>query len=306
MLLKIHNSYLYYIDKYDLINDYYQNIIDLIKKILYNNKQIEINIIFGSTNLGFNNNNKIIRINLNCEHTLVKQGGRSSANSQIGVIKDVNNNNYLVRIDRYSELINSDIVIDYSIPNICNVGMSNLFEEFTKKHIYIYSSIYESYFIKENRNITTLTTFINTNEPRRRALLEKITQNNMPHTNVNNCFDKNDLKNLYKNTKIIINIHQTNHHDTFEELRVLPALQCGVIVVCENSPLSELIPYNDYIIWSSYDKILDKVNEVIENYDYYYNLVFVEKKKISIDFDSLNGINYDILQNKIVNNTKHM
>jgi len=302
MLLKIHNSYLYYIDKYNLINDYYQNIIELIKKILYNNKQLEINIIFGNTNGRFNNNNKTIRINLNWEHTLVKQGGRSSANSQIGVIKDVNNNNYLVRIYRYSELINSDIIIDYSVPNICNVGMSNLFKEFSKKHIYIYSSIYESYFIKENRNITTLTTFVSINEPRRRALLEKIKQNNMPHTNVNNCFDKNDLKNLYKNTKIIINIHQTNHHDTFEELRVLPALQCGVIVVCENSPLSELIPYNDYIIWSSYDKILDKVNEVIENYDYYHNLVFVEKKKISIDFDSLNSINYDILQNKIVNN----
>ena len=306
MLLKIHNSYLYYIDKCDLINDYYQNIIDLIKKILYNNKQIEINIIFGSTNVDFNNNNKIIRINLNWEHTLVKQGGRSSANSQIGVIKDINNNNYLVRIDRYSELMGSDIIIDYSIPNICNVGMSNLFEEFSKKHIYIYSSIYESYFIKENRNITTLTTFINTNEPRRRALLENIKEKNIPHNNVNNCFVKNDLKNLYKNTKIIINIHQTNHHDTFEELRVLPALQCGVIVVCENSPLSELIAYNDYIIWSTYDKILDKVNEVIENYDYYHNLIFVNKKKISLDFESLNAINYDILQNKIINNyTKH-
>ena len=79
-------------------------------------------------------------------------------------------------------------------------------------------------------------------------LLNQIKQKGITYINVNNCFEKDKLQTLYKNTKILINIHQTDHHHTFEELRVLPALQCGVLVICEHSPLSNLIPGNDYII----------------------------------------------------------
>ena len=107
-----------------------------------------------------------------------------------------------------------------------------------------------------------------------------LTKNGFQFLNVNNCFIKNDLQNLYKNTKILINIHQTEHHHTFEELRVLPALQCGVIVISENSPLSELVPYNDYIIWTSYDKILEKTIEIINNYDYFHDLIWKIKTSI--------------------------
>ena len=301
MIFNIHNSFLYYKDNYNIINDYYQNSVNIIKNILINNKDISINIIFGNENHKFNNNNKMIRINLNYEHTLVKQGGRDTNNAPLGKVMD-NNVNYLVRIDRYNELNNADIIIDYSMPNIYNVKTSKLFDTFSQKHIYIYSSIYESYFITENRNLVTLTTFININEPRRLSLLNQIKQKSITHINVNNCFEKDKLQSLYKNTKILINIHQTDHHHTFEELRVLPALQCGVLVICENSPLSNLIPYNDYIIWTSYNTILDKVNEVINNYDYYFNLIFKNEKnkeKNKINLDELNTINYNILNNEI-------
>lgn len=101
--------------------------------------------------------------------------------------------------------------------------------------------------ILKYRKNDILTTFINVNEPRRLNLLNKIRENKMSHNNINNCFEKENLKELYKNTKIIINIHQTEHHHTMEELRVLPALLCGAIVICEKSPLTHMIPYNDYI-----------------------------------------------------------
>jgi len=299
MFFNIGNSCLYCLDNYNIINDYYQYIVELIKKFLINNKELEINIILCNENYLFNNNNKILRIGINYEHTLVKKGGRDSNNSPIGNVKDNDNNYYLVRIDRYNKLIDNDIIIDYSMPNIHNVVSSLLFNEFSKKHIYIASSIYDSYILKENRNITTLTTFINTNEQRRKKLLDKIQDEKIEHINVNNCFNKDDLCKLYKNTKIIINIHQTDHHHTFEELRVLPALQCGVIVICENSPLNNLIPYNDFIIWSNYDEILDKVKDVINNYEYYHNLIFNSSKK---SLDELNNSNYNTINNAIKNN----
>ena len=298
-MLFIHKNICFYYDPLPYyVGVYYQMIIETIQKFIYNNEDISINITLCNNYYNFNNNNKTIKININFEHTIVKNGGRDVPNNTpYGNIKDDNNNNYLVRIDKYNKLNNSDIIIDYSIPNIKNCEFINAF---LNRHIYIASSIYELNFIKENRNILTLTTFINTNEPYRSKLLTDIHSKNIPHVNVNNCFEKNDLQNLYKNTKILINIHQTPHHHTFEELRVLPALELGVIVICEKSPLVELIPYHDYIIWSSYENILDKTIEVLNNYDYYHNLIFSNNKINTLS--NLKNINYNILSDSILSN----
>jgi hypothetical protein len=228
---------------------------------------------------------------------LVKQGGRGSHSFPTGSILDNEGKPYLVRVDRYHELSKADIVIDYSIPNIHHVLVSGLFSDIVKKHIYISCSLYEPYFIKENRNIPFLTTFINTNEPRRRLLLDGIQNKKMAHTNVSNCFDRMGIETLYKNTKILINIHQTDHHHTVEELRILPAIQCGTIVISEISPLSELVPYHPFVIWTSYDNILDKATEVLENYDEYHKAIFTENTKDCISLSKTND--YINLHNKL-------
>lgn len=298
MLLQINQSFFYYKDNMGLIDIYYQMIVNNIKKILENNPEICVNITLCDNTYNFNNSNKIIKININYEHTLVKNGGRSvPENTPFGIVNDDYKNKYLVRIDRYDELNNSDIIIDYSIPNIYNVSSCNLFRSFSKKHFYISSSIYDLYFIKENRNINILTTFINTSEPRRATLLNKINSLKISHINISNCFEKNNLQELYKNTKIIINIHQTEHHHTFEELRVLPALECGVIVICENSPLYKLVPYYDYIIWTNYDNIIEKTLEIMNNYDYYYDLIFSKEKINKLSY--FNDVNYNVLKKVI-------
>jgi hypothetical protein len=287
MLYKINDSILIYRENLD---DYYQYIVELIKKVIEKKKII---ITLGEENS--ENYENSIKIKINYEHTLVKEGGRSVPDhTPFGDIK-YGNKNYLVRIDRYGHLDDSNIIIDYSCPNIKNVKSCPIYESFSKKHIYISPSLYNVYFLKENRNITTLTTFINTCEPRRCKLLQNLTN----HINVNNCFETLSMINLLKNTKIIINIHQTPHHDTFEELRVLPALECGVIVISENSPLSELIPYNDLIIWSDYDTIIEKLKEVIENYDIYHDKIFTEENINKLN--NLKKINYDVLEKAILN-----
>ena len=279
ILFNIHDSCLWYKEDCGIINDYYQYIVGLIKMFMIQNPEMRVNILFFNDQYDFGNNNRTIRIQINYEHILVKQGGRSSYSSPTGSILDSEGKPYLVRMDRYNELSNADIIIDYSLPNIHHVLVSGLFSDIVKKHIYVSCSIYEPYFIKDNRNISFLTTFINTNEPRRRRLLDMIQEKKMDHTNVHNCFDKLGIETLYKNTKILINIHQTDHHHTVEELRILPAIQCGVIVISEISPLSELVPYHPYVIWTSYDNILDKANEVLENYDEYHKAIFTENTK---------------------------
>jgi hypothetical protein len=300
MLFNAHNSYLYYDNYHEhYIHDYVLYIRDLIQRILTDNLDIHVNIIFARSHYNFDNNNPTLNIVVNYEHTLVKVGGRDSNGAKQGMIPSDANTNYLVRLVNMYMLNPSHIIIDYSIPNIVNVATSNMFPEITKKHIYISPSLYnnEVYNNKENRNINTLTTFINMNE-RREHLINELSRANIGHTNVNNCFEKESLYNLYKNTKIVINIHQTDHHHTFEELRVLPALQAGCVVVAELSPLSHLIPYHDYIIWVPFINIVEKVEDILKNYDFYYDSIYNSPKLLKLDmFDS---INYDTLRSKII------
>jgi hypothetical protein len=301
ILENINNSNLYYDDNsLHYIRDYYQYVITIIKNILLNNN-LEINIIVGNYNYSFNNNYRNIIININYEHTLVKQGGRDTQNSQIGKIKVIDSDTdfYLVRIIDYNVLINSNIVIDYSIPNIKNVNELDLYNNLSGKYIYIAPLLYPFYKEINNRTINCLTTFINTEEPRRKKLLIDISDNNINHININNCFDKNNLEELYKKTKIMINIHQTDHHCTFEELRVLPALLNGIIVICEDSPLKENILYNDFVIWTRYDNIINTIKEVENNYNIYYDKIFNNLEIVNI-IELINKNNYNYLETNIL------
>ena len=135
-------------------------------------------------------------------------------------------------------------------------------------------------------------------EPRRKKLLYSLMTSRVPCTNINNCFTKQRVKDLYRNTKILINIHQTDHHHTFEELRVLPALLNGTLVISEISPLSELVPYTKCVIWTTYDKMVSTVKDVLARYDEVHKQIFesVDNRQI---LESLNETNYETLKAKI-------
>lgn len=286
MIYKTNGAVLCYKENMGCVNDYYQSIVKMLKKIVETHK-MSITIDEYCKNS--------IKISCNYEHTLVKPGGRSVPyGTPFGAIKD-GNGPYFVRIDKYQDVSKADIIIDYSIPNIINVKSCPLYNSFSKKHIYISPSIYEPYFSRENRNIATLTTFINTNEPRRNKLLNTL----IDHRNVNNCFDKDSMLNLLKNTKILINIHQTPHHHTFEELRVLPALECGVIVISEKSTLSELVPYHDLIIWTDYAGIPEKTKEIMEKYEEYHTRIFTAEAMHRLNH--FKKINYAVLEKAVLN-----
>ena len=92
-----------------------------------------------------------IKIGINYEHTLVKEGGRSvPKGTPFGNIKYNENENYLVRIDKLKHLNSCDIIIDYSNPNIANVKESGLFSDFSNKHIYVAPFLYKNLYINTN------------------------------------------------------------------------------------------------------------------------------------------------------------
>ena len=299
MIITVNKSQIYYDENYIFyVKEYYIYILNLLKIIL-NNKNININIILGDYDVNFINDNQTMKIGINYEHTLVKKGGRDSDGFPVGKIKYSDGEYYHVRVLNNNFLNNCDIVIDYSMPNIINIAESELFKKISENIVYISPFLYEYNLKNNDRKINLLTTFINCEEPRRKMLLEKMFENDLEVKNVNNCFENDKLYDLFSNTKILINIHQTEHHHTFEECRVLPALLSGVIVISEESPLKEKIPYNEYIIWSSYENLISTIKNVIINYNTYYNNIF-NNEKINIILNNLKNNNYEMLSNKII------
>jgi len=301
MLKQINKSTIYYNDmSASCVNDYYMYIISIIAQILTNH-DIQCDVLLDCEVDGQKLHNKIIHIGINYEHTLVKYGGRTTNGACFGKIKvDCCDEYYLVRIDKYDELNKKDIVIDYSNMNIINVKESQMYDKFGEKMIYVSPLLYDVCFDKNNKNIELLTTFININEPRRYKLINELQKNNIKHININNCFDKASIISLYKNTKVMINIHQTYEHHTLEELRVLPALMNGIIVICENSPLKNSVPYSEFVLWSSYEDIIETYIFVQNNYDELYNKIF-ENGKLSEIFNDIAINNYKSMEYAITN-----
>jgi len=270
--------------KYDN-NTCISNYLDYVKNV-FNQISFKKDIIISSSDFSFKKYHDKINCWINLEHILVKPNGRSSdPNCEI-------NNGYLIRIDNYDKYNSNDYIIEYSIPNIIHVNKSKNYN-LHNKQIYIPPMIYEFKPYNMNRNIDILTTFLDLNQERRKVFLNKVIDLNLPVKNINTFFDLESNYNLLQSTKILINIHQTDHHHTFEELRCLPALLNGVIIISEDCPYKEYIPYHKYIIWSSYDNIINVVSDVYNNYDKYYNEIFIN----SLIKDELTKIKKDTTNN---------
>jgi hypothetical protein len=184
---------------------------------------------------------------------------------------------YLVRIEQPNQFVSCSYYIEYSQPNIQNIKSLSLLNQFNSKIIYVPPILCCYSPESDNRNeYDVLTSFyiLNPDGRPRRKILHDILLSEIPkYHNIPKVFGDELYEKFYKKSKILVNIHQTDHHHTFEELRVLPALLNGLIVVAEDSPLKESIPYHEYIIWSKYEDIVSKTKEVLDNYEEFYDRI---------------------------------
>jgi len=270
----INKTNLVYIDDYGTyLNEYYHYIIKCFKSAL-NGLNIEKNILIGNFN---KTTNQDLKVDANVEHTLVKQGGRSAYDAPTGKIP-YDNNFYLCRVNNLAYLNTLDIIVEYSMPNVKNIRTSGYYPYLLNKLVYISPIIFDINDFKISERNKTVTMFISTEEHRRKIFLENISEKNIDCVNYQNIYTKEDLMNFYSDVKIMVNIHQTPHHDTFEELRVLGALINGIIIISEDVPLKEEIPYFEYIIWCTYDTVYDTIKDVQQNYESYWAKIFSDGK----------------------------
>jgi len=295
IIKKVNKGVIYYNNDESIhIKDYYNYCVNLLINWLTDNDK-EINIIFGDYKVDFNNNFETIKIDIQIEHTLVKSGGRSVNDKIYGTTKTDNGEVYLVRIDKFNYYNSLDYIFEYSYPNTHNIKSSGYFNEFSDKIINITPSMYSPNFDKTNK-IDSITLFSSNSSQRRDDITKELKEKNINCINIDNCFSSDDLINQYNKTKIMLNVHQTEHHHTFEELRVLPALSNGVIIISENVPLKELIPYSNHVVWCEYSELSNTLKYVQENYEEFYEKLFNnELKELLLTLKETNNKKLNIL-----------
>lgn len=276
-----YSSFSYYSSADIHIRDYYFSVCSVIKRELPSISS-DINLNFCKERVEFENSNPTFALSLQPEHTLVKPGGRSCDSSTILGDASYDNENYLIRLDNYDILKNSDAILDYSMANISHLGQGKT-KSLINNFFHFAPLIYDDVFFDIGDRTETITLFNPESSDRRNNFLKGAGKISGPVKNIMGVFDKTDLRDIYKKCRILVNIHQTPHHHTLEELRVLPAILNGVIVVSENAPLKDKIPYSDFIVWSEYSDISDTIRWVLDDYENIHDKLFSFPLKEKID-----------------------
>jgi hypothetical protein len=85
-----------------------------------------------------------------------------------------------------------------------------------------------------------------------------------------------------------------------EELRLLPALLRGLVIVSEETPLIQHIPFSDFIIWSSVEDLPAKVADAITNYDSYFKKFFGPKSTLPCILLQMRQSAYNRLEKRVL------
>ena len=123
-----------------------------------------------------------------------------------------------------------------------------------------------------NKNIDILTII---NNDYRKEVFNNIVLSNTYNTIIlRQTFDK-ERNEIFSKTKIYINIHGSEMHKTMELIRIVNLIMHKVIVISQNSICCDLLFLKDYIIIANdISHFKEYIDEIMSNYDYYYNKIY--------------------------------
>ena len=212
------------------------------------------------------------------------------------IYKKIINNIYYLNIEQlshpsyYKNFINIPTnikIIDYSEENIPYINFNN-YKNF----------LIPPYFKKENIpiNFKTIELLSMDNNLYRKNIIKKINDelvlNNFPEIKIiDNCYGiaRDDI---YRKTKIYINIHCSNEHNTMELIRIVNLLSKNVIVISYNTVNINLLYFKENILIANNIEDFKKIlTEIYTNYNIYYN--FYSNKFNENDYNKYLNNNID-------------
>jgi hypothetical protein len=216
---------------------------------------------------------------LQIEHTLLQSSVNTTQDALVGGLFMLERQDrYLVRIAEYEKLRFADIIFDYSRINLLNIKSSPSLKSYSRRSFCVSPALYSIYTNPQNRN-GVITLFGNPDASRRKLFLGLLADNDIAYENIRGVYF--GVENIYRKAKIIVNIRQAEGFDTLEELRVLPALRSGAIVISEIAPYVKKTAYSKYIIWGSLKELPGIIAEVERNYEEIHKRIFGDGSKNS-------------------------
>ena len=243
--IQINGTQLFYHDDYknSNLNEYYEYILLLLKDFLSKN-----NILY-SFNFGCYGINCDINLDFQYEHTIIKHEDK-----------------LYCKIHRHEDLIKLSNVFEYCNANIHHVGQYSKYNDYSNIVKYIPPILFD---ISNDGIRNKDTIVVHTSSKRREEIIKEIKCDYFHNVCGSDVYNKNNIKNVLNGYKVLLNIHQVDNHLTLEELRVLPSLLTGILIISEDVPYKESIPFSKHIIWSDRDNIKETLDKVLQNYEEY-------------------------------------
>jgi GT2 family glycosyltransferase len=215
------------------------------------------------------------RIGLQWEHTLVRPGGRDAADAVAGGTPLADGSGrYLLRVAQEARLRACDLVVDYAEPNLAHLRAGGRHDALLAKARVLAPRLYAPQLEPQGRDLPLLSLMHDLRQPRRARFVAAARSAGLPLRNVRGVWAADTLQRLHRRTRILVNLRQTDDHHSFEALRVLPALLCGVVVVSEDVPLRHTLPYADHVVWCGYDSLLPMLQAVHADWDAWHARLF--------------------------------
>ncbi|CAE7251151.1 unnamed protein product [Symbiodinium natans] len=189
----------------------------------------------------------------------------------------------------YCKAATTGILVEYAMPNMVAIREARVLPpQVIDAILYVPPLIYDLFPKRSGRDpampITTWRPYTLTGRHgrnRRSKLLKRFKKHNISTQNLLGLEDGTlELQEVLRHTAIMLNVHQTEEFHTIEELRILPAILCGVVVISEVVPYMSDIPWRSFVVWTTMEKFPETVKEVQANFDAVWDSKFGTRSKL--------------------------
>jgi hypothetical protein len=192
------------------------------------------------------------------------------------IIKLINNNLFKIYFINIEQMSNPSYYL-----SLKNVDKNVNIIDYSEENIPFYKSLYNAFLFPPYYEYTNniyyknidIISLINNNF--RKNIINNLNINKKYKLLlIDNCYGK-ERDEFYCKSKIYINIHCSNSHNTMELIRIINLIMKKVIVITINSINSDLLFIkNNIIICNDINNLSNLIDEVLNNYDFYYNKIF--------------------------------